>query len=285
MNISRCTSHQPLATLSLYLILIFIGLLWLFPFYWVLTASVKETSELRQIPPTLWPHSFTLEHLTDVWRPRFARYFLNTLIYAGGTTGIVLFTSSLLAFILVKHPSRFGNIVFATLIASIMVPMATYVLPLFLLLLSIQNITGIPFINTYLGMIFPWIGFPFGIFLIRQAMFAVPDELLNAAKMDGAGTFRIYWQVVLPIIRPQMVTLAIFVFMFKYDDLFWPLIIAFDSEMYPIAVGLIEFIGTYYIEYGLFTAASVMAIAPILLLYLVLQRRIIKGIAMTGMSG
>lgn len=283
--LSRRRFSLPISTLLLYLGLIAVGLIWVFPFYWVITASVKETPELRLIPPTLWPHTFTLEHLSNVWTPRFARYFLNTFIYAGGTTVSVIFTSTIIAFVLVKHPSRFGNIVFGIVIAAMMVPMATYILPLFLLLIQIQDLIGIPMVNTYWGMILPWLGYPFGIFLMRQAMYGVPNELIDSAKIDGAGTFRIFWQIAVPIIRSHVATLAVFVFMFKYDDLLWPLVVAIDSEMYPIAVGLVEFIGEYYIEYGLFTAASVMAIAPILLLYLILQRRIIQGIAMTGMKG
>jgi ABC-type glycerol-3-phosphate transport system permease component len=262
-----------------------VGVIYVFPFYWVMTASVKETPELRQIPPTWWPQSFTTEHFATIWTSEFARYFLNTFIYAGGTTVIVVFTSTIIAFVLVKHPSRFGNLVFAMVVSAMMVPMATYILPLFLLLLAIQELLGIPMVNTYWGMMLPWIGYPFGIFLMRQAMYSVPNELLDSARIDGASTFRIYWRIVVPIIRANVASLAVFVFMFKYDDLLWPLIVALKSDMYPISVGLVEFIGAYYIEYGLFTAASVAAITPILVLYLFLQRFIIQGIALTGLKG
>jgi multiple sugar transport system permease protein len=284
-GVTRERLVRSLEKLLLYVALSVAGVVYIFPFYWVMTASVKETPELRQVPPTWWPQSFTLEHFTGILTPKFARYFLNTFIYAGGTTAIVVFTSTIIAFVLVKHPSRFGNIVFGMVVSAMMVPMATYILPLFLLLLDIQEFLGIPMVNTYWGMMLPWVGYPFGIFLMRQAMFSVPNELLDSAKIDGASTFRIYWDIALPVIRSNVAALAVFVFMFKYDDLLWPLIVALKSEMYPISVGLVEFIGEYYIEYGLFTAASVMAILPILILYLFLQRFIIQGIALTGLKG
>jgi multiple sugar transport system permease protein len=276
---------RRLEMIGLYTLLGIFAVIFFVPFYWVLSASVKEISELRRIPPTWIPQSFTLEHYTDVVSAQFGRYFLNTFIYAGATTLIVLFTSTLLGFVLVKHPSRFGNLVFGLVVATMMVPFATYVVPLHGLLLDIEETFGIPMINTYWGMILPWVLYPFGIFLMRQAMFGVPDELIDAARIDGASTWGIYWRIVVPLISANLAALAIFVFIFKYDDLLWPLVVATDSSMYPVTVGLAEFIGTYWVEYGLFTAASALVILPILLLYIFLQRYIIQGVALTGLKG
>jgi multiple sugar transport system permease protein len=266
----------------LYLALGTAAIIFFMPLYWVIVSSVKETGELHRIPPTWWPHTFTLEHHLQVWTPRFARYFLNSFIYSGGTTLVVLFTSSLLAFALVKHPSKFGNFLFGLIVATMMVPFATYVVPLHGLLLQIQRTFGIPMLNTYWGMILPWVMYPFGIFLMRQAMFSVPDELIDAARIDGASTLGIYSRIVLPLLRSHMIALAIYVFIFKYDDLLWPLVVASSQDMYPITIGLVEFVGAYFVEYGQFTAASVAAIAPILILYIFLQRYILQGVALTG---
>ena len=269
----------------LYLGLAIFALIFFFPFYWVISASFKEAAELRRVPPTWWPQSFTLEHHLEVWTPEFARYFLNTFIYASGTTFIVIFTSTMLGFVLVKHPSKLGNGLFYAIISTMMVPFATYIIPLHGLLLQIEKTLHIPMLNTYWGMILPWVMYPFGIFFMRQAMYGVPDDLIDAAKIDGASTYRVYWEVVLPLVRSNIAALAIFVFIFKYDDLLWPLVVATESRMYPLTLGLVEFVGVYFVEYGLFTAASVAAIVPIIVLYLFLQRFIIQGIALTGLKG
>jgi ABC-type glycerol-3-phosphate transport system permease component len=165
------------------------------------------------------------------------------------------------------------------------VPFNIYVLPLFMLLFRIQKATAVPMLNTYWGMVFPWLVYPFGTFLMRQAMLSVPNELLDAARIDGSSTLRTFWQIVLPLVRPNVAALCIFVFIWRYDEILWPLVVATESKMYPISVGLAEFIGEYFVEYGQFTAASVVAITPILVMYILLQRNIIRGIALTGMKG
>ncbi len=241
--------------------------------------------KLREVPPTWWPQTFTIANYGEVWSATFARYFLNSFIYSGGTTVVVLFTSSLIGYVLVKDASRLGNLLFWFILAASMVPFVTYLLPLFNTLLRIQQWTGILMINTYWGMILPWVVFPFGVFLMRQAMFSLPSDLLDAARMDGATEFDIYWRIVVPLVRTTLAALAIIVFIFKYDDLLWPLVVAQRSEMYPITVGLVEYVGQFFVEYHLFTTASVLAILPIFVIYLILQRYIIEGIATQGLKG
>lgn len=268
-----------------YLLLTLAAIIFFLPFYWVLIASFKTAAELRTLPPTWWPETFTFANYGEVWSATFARYFLNSLIYSGGTTIVVLFTSSLIGYVLVKDPSRLGNLVFWFILAASMVPFVTYLLPLFNILLRIQQTLGIPMINTYWGMILPWVVFPFGVFLMRQAMFSIPSDLLDAARMDGATEFDIYWRIVVPLVRTTIAALAIIVFIFKYDDLLWPLVVAQRTEMYPITVGLVEFVGQFFVEYHLFTTAAVLAIIPIFVIYLILQRYIIEGIATQGLKG
>jgi multiple sugar transport system permease protein len=268
-----------------YLLLGIAAIIFALPFYWVLIASFKTAAELRELPPTWWPTTFTLANYGEVWSATFARYFVNSFIYSGGTTLVVLFTSSLIGYVLVKDPSRLGDLLFWFILAASMVPFVTYLLPLFNTLLRIQQWTGITMINTYWGMILPWVVFPFGVFLMRQAMFSIPSDLLDAARMDGATEFQIYWRIVVPLVRTTLAALAIIVFIFKYDDLLWPLVVAQRTEMYPITVGLVEFVGQFFVEYHLFTTASVLAILPIFVIYLVLQRFIIEGIATQGLKG
>jgi multiple sugar transport system permease protein len=274
-----------LSNVPLYALLLAFGIIFAFPFYWVISASVKDIVEIRAVPPTWWPHSFTLDAYGKVWSGKFARYFLNSFIYAGSVTFIDVVTSTLIGFVLIKHPSRLGNIVFWTILSATMVPFVTYLLPLFMLLIQFQDWFGIPVVNTYWGMIMPWMISPFGVFLMRQAMYSVPNELLDAARIDGASDWTAFWRVVVPLVKQNMAALALLVFIFRYDDLLWPLVVAQSPTMYPVTIGLVEFIGEFFVEYDLYTAAAVMTIIPVLVIYLVLQRFIIEGIATQGLKG
>lgn len=269
----------------LYGLLLLGAALFFLPFYWVVIASFKSAAELRAIPPTWWPETWTTANYPEVWSAQFARYFLNSFIYSGGSTIAVLFTSSLIGYVLVKDPSRLGNITFWLMLAASMVPFVTYLLPLFNILLRIQDWTRIPMINTYWGMILPWVISPFGVFLMRQAMLSVPSDLLDAARIDGANEFSIFSRVVLPLVRHNLAALAIIMFIFKYDDLLWPLVVAQRTEMYPVTVGLVEYVGQFFVEYNLYTTAAVLTIAPIFIIYLFLQRYIIEGVATQGLKG
>ena len=270
--------------LVVYGLLVLLAVIFFLPFYWVIIASFKTAPELRATPPTWWPQTFTLANYPEVWDARFARYFLNSFIYAGGTTVIVLFTSSLIGYVLVKDESRLGNLLFWLILSTSMVPFVTYLLPLFKLLIRIQDVTGIPMVNTYWGMILPFIVFPFGVFMMRQAMYSVPNDLLDAARMDGASEFGIYWRIVMPLVSHNLAALAIILFIFKYDDLLWPLVVAQRTEMYPVTIGLVEYVGQFFVEYHLYTTASVLVMLPIFVIYFVLQRYIIEGVAVQGLK-
>jgi multiple sugar transport system permease protein len=278
-------TQRLVGRVALYSLLLVLAVIFFIPLYWVLIASLKTPAELRAIPPTWWPQAFTFANYPEVWSAKFARYFLNSFIYAGGTTLVVVFTSSLIGYVLVKDPSRFGNTVFWIILAASMVPFVTYLLPLFKNLIRVQQWTGVPTINTYWGMILPWVVFPFGVFLMRQAMYSIPNDLLDAARMDGATEFGIYRRIVVPLVRHNLAALAIIVFIFKYDDLLWPLVVAQRTEMYPVTIGLVEYVGQFFVEYHLFTTAAVLTIIPIFVIYLVLQRYIIEGIATQGLKG
>lgn len=277
--------RQLLINILIYGTLLIGAAIFFMPFYWVVIASFKTAAELRAMPPTWWPQTWTLANYPLVWSAEFARYFLNSFIYAGGSTVVVVFTSSLIGFVIVKDPSRLGNWAFWFILAASMVPFVTYLLPLFNMLLRIQRTSGIPMINTYWGMILPWVIFPFGVFLMRQAMISVPSDLLDAARIDGAREFGIFLRVVMPLVRHNVAALAIIVFIFKYDDLLWPLVVAQRTEMYPVTVGLVEYVGQFFVEYHLFTTAAVLTILPIFVIYLLLQRYIIEGIATQGLKG
>jgi multiple sugar transport system permease protein len=262
-----------------------VALVFAIPFYWVLLSSVKTVGELRAIPPTWWPETFTLNNFPRAWSGKFGRYMINSFVYAGLSTVVITFTSSLIGYVLIKDRSRLGELFFWFVLSAAMVPFVTYLFPLFLMLLRIQDTLGVPIINTYVGMVLPWIVNPFGIFLMRQAMFGVPDELLDAARIDGASDFTTFTRVVFPLVQQSAAALMILTFIFRYDDLLWPLVVAQQPSMYPVTVGLAEFVGDYFVELDLFNAAALMAMLPIAVIYVFLQRYIVEGIATQGMKG
>jgi multiple sugar transport system permease protein len=266
-------------------VLAVVAILFAIPFYWVLISSVKTANELRAVPPTWWPENFTLANFPRAWSAKFGRYMVNSFIYGGLSTVIITFTSSLIAYVLVKDRSRFGDFLFWVILSAAMVPFVTYLLPLFHMMLRIQDLLGIPVINSYVGMVLPWIVSPFGIFLMRQAMFGVPNELIDAARIDGASDFTTFTRVVFPLVQQSAAALLILMFIFRYDDLLWPLVVAQQPSMYPVTVGLAEFTGDFFVDYDLFNAAALIAMLPIALIYFFLQRYIVEGIATQGLRG
>jgi multiple sugar transport system permease protein len=279
----RLRAHWP--RWAVIAVLTVVAILFAIPFYWVLISSVKTANELRAIPPTWWPENFTLNNFPRAWSAKFARYMLNSFIYGGLSTIIITFTSSLVAYVLVKDRSRFGDFLFWVILSAAMVPFVTYLLPLFHMMLRIQDLLGFPVINSYVGMILPWIVSPFGIFLMRQAMFGVPNELIDAARIDGASDFTTFTRVVFPLVQQSAAALLILMFIFRYDDLLWPLVVAQQPSMYPVTVGLAEFTGDFFVDYDLFNAAALIAMLPIALIYFFLQRYIVEGIATQGLRG
>ena len=195
-------------------------------------------------------------------------------------------TSTLLGFILAKFPSRFGEIFFIAIIASMAVPFDIYVLPLFRLLLHVQKTTGVPMLNTYWGMVFPWLVYPFGTFLMRQAMLSVPDELLDAARIDGLSEHAIVWRIAFPIAWPAASAFAVFSVVAHWNDLFWPLIVVSDPALATPPRGILYFrdeeAGS---DFGPLMAAATMVTAPLILGFLLAQRKFIQGITASGLKG
>lgn len=279
----RFRARMPSVTVIL--VLAVLAIIFAVPFYWVLISAVKTNAELRSIPPTWWPVNFTLDNFPRAWSAKFGRYMINSFIYGGVSTLIITFTSTVIAYVLVKDRSRFGDLLFWVILSAAMVPFVTYLLPLFNMLLRIQALVGFPIVNSYIGMILPWVVSPFGIFLMRQAMFGVPNELLDAARIDGASDFTTLTKVVFPLIMQSAAALMILMFIFRYDDLLWPLVVAQQPSMYPVTVGLAEFVGDFFTEFDLFNAAALIAMLPIAIIYFFLQRYIVEGIATQGLRG
>jgi len=253
-------------------------LCYVFPLYWMFSSSFKTVREIVRIPPTLWPHLLSVEGYIEAWRPIWVRFFINSFIYAGGSVVISIFTSSLIGFVIVTYPSKIGTILSWSAICLIMIPYTILIIPLYLLIIKLH------LLNSYLGMIAPRMVYPFGIFFIQLAMRSIPRDLIDAAKIDGCAPLGIYWRVVFPLLGTSLAALATLEFVWRWNELLWPLIVASTEKLFPITVALASLIDPYFIEFDQYLAACVIVVTPILIIFLSLQKFFVKGITITGMK-
>lgn len=250
------------------------------PLVWMVLSSVKPEGEIRRFPPTLVPEQVTLANYADLFDSlNFPRYFFNsTLVAVVVTVGSVLF-SAMVGYALTKIDFPGRKPLFALVMATLMVPgMVTFV-PLFVL------VANLDLINTYAALVLPFLAAPFGVFLMRQFMLDIPDELIDAARVDGAGELRTFFQVVLPQTRPALATLGILTFLGSWNNFLWPLVAVQSADMYTLPVALALYsTGQNTVRYGLLVAGATVVVLPILAVFLALQRHVVQGISTTGLK-
>lgn len=267
--------------LRTYLLLSAIALVMLLPLIWLVSTAFKSpTEDIFQFPPRLIPAQPTFENFVKVWQTNpFGRYLFNSVVVAGLTVALNLLFCSLAAYPLARLEFRGREVIFSLIVSTILIPFQIVMIPLYILTVQL----GLR--NSYLGLIFPAIASAFGIFLLRQAFQGVPKELEEAARMDGCSELGIWWFVMLPSIRPALVTLAIFVFIGAWSDFLWPLIILDQPEYYTLPLGVAKLAGAFSLDWRLIAAGSVISIAPILAFFLLMQRYIVPTDAGSGVKG
>jgi len=250
------------------------------PFIWMLLGSFRPDRELKQVPPAWLPQDPTLDNYRNLFdRLDFPTYFFNSTVVAMAITLGNLVFCAMLGYALAKLEFPGKRLIFALVLATLMVPGVVTFVPLFVL------VSNLGMVNTFPGLIFPFLAGPFGVFLMRQFILALPDELIHAARVDGAGEWRIFRSVILPLCKPALATLGILTFLTSWNNFLWPLVVAQSEEKYTLPVALaIYAIGENRSDYGLLMAGSVVIIVPILAVFLVLQRHFVRGIAMTGIK-
>ena len=252
----------------------------LLPLFWMVAASFMPAGEANSYPPRLLPSDPTLEHYRELFtRQNLARYVLNSALIALLVTAISLVINSMAGYAFAKFRFRGRDRLFRVLLGALVIPAQVAMLPLFLLMKQLG------LINTYWGVIIPGMATIFGIFLVRQYALSVPDALLDAARIDGASEFRIYRSIVLPVIRPILVTLAIFTFMGTWNDFMWPLIVLTDNDLYTLPVALANLSGEHVQDTELMMAGSVMTILPVMIAFVFLQRYYMAGITVGSVKG
>ena len=251
------------------------------PYVWMLITSIKPLNEIQAYPPSFLIKNPTIEPYKDLFRMiPMARYILNSLFVAGSITVFNVFATSLAGYAFAKHNFWGRDKLFFLLIGSLMIPWQVNIIPGFII------VKNLGWLNTYKGLIIPPMACcAFGIFLSRQYIFSIPNDLIDAAKIDGCSEFTIYFRVVFPLIKPVIATIAIFTFLQQWNNFVWPLVIIHTSEMRTLPLALAVLTGQFGANYGMVMAGAVVATLPILVVYLIFQKYIVRGIAMMGIKG
>jgi multiple sugar transport system permease protein len=245
----------------------------LYPLLWMISASLMPAGEAQSFPPRLWPSRITFVHYAELFeRLNLARYFANSMLIAMTVTLLSLVINSMAGYALAKLRFAGRDRLFRLLIAGLVIPAQVAMIPLFLLMKQLG------LINSYWAVILPASASIFGIFLIRQYAMSIPDALLDAARVDGAGEWRIYRSIVLPLLRPILVTLGVFTFVVTWNDFMWPLVALIDGDLRTLPVALAILSGEHVQDTELMMAGSVLTLLPILLLFVLVQRYYVAGI-------
>lgn len=276
-----------------HLILIVVGIAVAYPFYFMVTTAFKDFFEATTTPPTLFPTELHPENYAEAWaRQPWARYFANTVFIAAVSVAGEIVIAVLAAYAFAQMNFRGKNVLFALFLATYMMPGEAVLIPNFVMMSKappgVNPIFPIPRLNlydTYWAQILPFLASAFSVFLLRQQFLAIPRELHDAARIDGAGNLRFLWSVALPISVPALVTVAILSFYGSWNAFQWPFIVTSSEAIRPIQVGLNAFRGEAGSQYHLLMAAASFVVAPIVLLYLVGQRYLVQGVARTGIRG
>lgn len=264
----------------LYLLLTVALLLVITPFVWMVLGSVKTNAELRQVPPSWLPENPTTENFRSLFdRLSFGTYFFNSTLVAVVVTVSNLLFCSMVGYALVMLNFRGKKVIFGLIMGTLMIPGVVTFVPLFVL------VANLGLVNTLPGLFLPFLVAPFGVFLMRQFILGLPRDLVEAARIDGAGELAIFGRVILPLLTPALATLGILTFLGSWNNFLWPLVVAQTNDTYtlPVALALVS-TGQNQTEYGLLMAGATIVVLPVLIVFLIFQKRFIQGIATTGMK-
>jgi multiple sugar transport system permease protein len=290
----RVTPLFVLGRTTTYLLLVVGSIIFVAPFAWMVTASFQDVGQIFQYPPNWIPHSPNLDNYRRFFREQnIGRYVFNSAFVAVSIVILQLFVSSLAAYTFAKRRFPGRDFLFVALLASMMIPGQVTIIPNYIILKRIplfgdNNLLGSGghgWLDSYWGLILPHAFSAFSIFMLRQYMKTIPDDLLDAARVDGASEFRIYAQIVMPLCVPALAALAIFVFSYHWDEFYWPLIVVSSEDLRTLPLGLALFVVHNRTVWDLLMAGAVVATLPVLVVFLIFQRHFVRGIAMSGMKG
>lgn len=271
----RVTSTDALRVV----ILMTFVLLALIPVVWTVLGSFKTPAELAARPITILPDNWGLDNYIDALsRFNFGMYLRNSVIVTVGATVLTLTVNAMAAYGLAKYNFRGRNGLFLLTLATIMIPLQVILIPVY------QVVASLGMVNSLWGLIIPAAATPTGVFILRQYMLSIPDELIEAARVDGSGEFRTFIRIVLPLCRPALAVVAILSVMWRWNDFLWPLVVAQSESVYTLPVALARFNAEETVPFNLILAMSVVTIVPVMILFVFFQRQITTGIANTGIK-
>jgi sn-glycerol 3-phosphate transport system permease protein len=276
--------HRTAGYLAMALVVLVIGL----PVWWMISGSLKTSQEIYTFPPDWIPRNPRWSNFLDAWRSApFDRFYLNSIITTVAGSALEVTNATLSAYALAYLRFPFKNVVFALLLAALMIPSQVTILPNYVFFGStVYDLIGESWVNTYQAIILPGASVAFGTFLMRQSFLGLPREVLDAAKVDGAGHLRTLWDVVLPMARPVIVTFGLISVVAKWNDYLWPLVITQTENMRTLTVGISSFFDQEgNTDWGVVMAASVFVIFPLLVVFVFVQRFIIEGLTAGATKG
>ncbi len=261
-------------------VLILLVVLTIVPFLYMMLSAFKPNAEIFGSPITFFPKSPTVQNVQSLFADfPFVRWLLNTAIVAVLGSAFSILLSSLAGFAFAKYDFRFKNVLFMLMLATLLIPNQVLLVPQF------EVIRTLHWFNTYEGLIIPRAVGAFGIFLMRQYTVNLPSELLDAARVDGASEFGIWWSIVLPLVRPGLAILGILSFTGLWNDFFWPLIITTDPSMFVVNLGISSLVGPYDYQYGILLSGTLLACLPVIVIFLFFQRQFIAGFTEGAFKG
>jgi multiple sugar transport system permease protein len=272
------STHKRHACIT-YPLLILIGLVGLLPYYWMVSCSVKTSANIFAVPPQWIPNPITWRAYGAAWRAQdFTRYVLNSALVSAAITGGNLLLASLAGYSLCKFRYFGRGALFLLILSTMMLPLEVTMVPLFLIVKKLD------WPNTYAGLIVPFLVEGFGVFLMRQYLHSIPNELIEAARIDGASELRIYAQIVMPLCKPALAALGVFTFREAWDMYIWPLIIVTKDSLRTLPLGISLFMSSFGTAWDQLMAVAAIGTLPMILLFFFLQRSFIQGIAISGLK-
>jgi len=273
--------RRRIGSVAVHLVVVVVAAAFFLPFLWMLLTAVKPAQDTFTYPPTWLPSTWRFENFLEAWRKApFARFFLNSVVVVSSITSIQLVTASLAAYAFARLRFPGKHLLFMAYLSIMMVPSQVTLIPNFI------TLKHLGMLDTYWALIVPFAATGFGTFLIRQSFLSIPQELFDAATVDGAGHLRMLWQVCIPLAMPALVTFGLLTTMWNWNELFWPLIVTNSLEMRTMPLGLAVFThseqGT---SWNLLMAGGIFTAMPIVLLFLAAQRYYVQGIARVGIKG
>lgn len=273
------TRQRIINNIVKYVCFTILAILMIFPIYWMIACSLMERTEVILVPPHLYPHKPTLNNFVlMIGQSHFLRYMWNSVLIVVISTVVSVFTSTIGGYIFAKFRFKGKGLMFAIVMATTMIPFQTYMVPFYV------EVKMFGLLNTYTGIMLPLFVTSFGIFFLRQNIMSLPDDYIDAARIDGSGEWKIFTNVIVPMQKASISALTVFQFMFGWKFFIWPLIVTDSASKFTLEIGLSIFASAEPLNYQLQMAGAVLGMLPILLVYLIFRKQFIGGIALTGIK-